>query len=70
MRADLAVWDVSAIDSAGSWDPAALLLAGPRQVRELYVEGRAVVREGRLATVDPRKVVADATASVSYLADG
>ena len=68
MRADLAVWDVSGIDSAGSWDPAALLLAGPRRVRELYVEGRAVVREGRLATVDTGRIAAEARASVRYLA--
>jgi cytosine/adenosine deaminase-related metal-dependent hydrolase len=68
MRADLAVWDVSGLDSAGSWDAAALLLAGPRQVRELYVEGRAVVREGRLATVDAGRIAADARASVRYLA--
>jgi cytosine/adenosine deaminase-related metal-dependent hydrolase len=70
MRADLAVWDVSGIESAGSWDTAALLLAGPRQVRDLYVEGRAVVTAGRLATVDARKVAEDARASVRYLADG
>jgi cytosine/adenosine deaminase-related metal-dependent hydrolase len=70
MRADLAVWDVSGIESAGSWDAAALLLAGPRRVRELYVEGRAVVREGRLATIDAGRVSEDARASVRYLAEG
>jgi cytosine/adenosine deaminase-related metal-dependent hydrolase len=70
MRADLAVWDVSGIDSAGSWDTAALLLAGPRQVRELFVEGRAVVRDGRLATVEATRLAAEARASVRYLADG
>jgi cytosine/adenosine deaminase-related metal-dependent hydrolase len=70
MRADLAVWDVSGIESAGSWDPAAILLAGPRQVQELYVEGRAVVRDGQLATVDAMQVAAEASASVRYLADG
>ncbi len=51
-RADIAVWDVSGIESAGSWDKAALLLAGPTRVRDLFVEGRAVVREGRMVTVD------------------
>jgi cytosine/adenosine deaminase-related metal-dependent hydrolase len=70
MRADLAVWDVSGIDSAGSWDPAALLLAGPRQVRDLFVEGRAVVREGRLATVEQGRIARAAKASLRYLADG
>lgn len=56
-RADIAVWDVSGVESAGSWDPAALLLAGPVKVRDLFVEGRAVVREGQMVTVDLPKVV-------------
>ena len=51
-RADLALWDVSGVESAGSWDPAALLLAGPTRVRDLWVEGRQVVRGGQLATLD------------------
>ena len=46
-RADLAIWDVSGIEAAGTWDPvAALLLAGPFRVRDLIVEGRQVVRDG------------------------
>ncbi|ETW12654.1 hydroxydechloroatrazine ethylaminohydrolase [Roseivivax marinus] len=45
-RADLAIWDTRGVEAAGSWDPAALLLAGPSRVRDLYVEGRAVVRDG------------------------
>lgn len=36
-RADIAIWDVSGIESAGSWDAAALLLAGPTKVRDLFV---------------------------------
>ncbi|MEQ8290566.1 MAG: 8-oxoguanine deaminase [Roseovarius sp.] len=56
-RADIAVWDVSGVESAGSWDPAALLLAGPVKVRDLFVEGRSVVREGQVVTVDLPKVV-------------
>lgn len=51
-RADIAVWDVSGMESAGSWDKAALLLAGPARVRDLFVEGRAVVRAGRMVTID------------------
>ena len=51
-RADLAVWDVSGVEAAGSWDPAAFLLAGPTRVRDLIVEGRRVVAEGRIATID------------------
>lgn len=57
-RADLAIWDVSGVASAGSWDPAALLLAGPTTVRDLFVEGRQVVRDGQVTTVDLGQVVA------------
>jgi cytosine/adenosine deaminase-related metal-dependent hydrolase len=70
MRADVAVWDVSGVESAGSWDPAALILAGPRQVRDLYVEGRQVVRDGRLATVDAERIAQEARQSVARLAGG
>ena len=52
MRADLALWDISGIESAGNWDPAAFLLAGPRKVTHLFVEGRQIVSDGRCATVD------------------
>ncbi|KUJ76969.1 hydroxydechloroatrazine ethylaminohydrolase [Ruegeria marisrubri] len=51
-RADIAVWDVTGIDSAGSWDPAALLLAGPTRVKHLFVDGRQIVRDGQIATID------------------
>ena len=56
-RADLAVWDVSGVDSAGSWDPSALVLAGPTRVRDLFVEGRQVVRDGRMLTLDLPRVL-------------
>ena len=58
-RADIAIWDVSGFESAGSWDPAALLLAGPAQVRDLFVEGRRVVAEGRITTIDAETALAD-----------
>ncbi|MDN5787902.1 8-oxoguanine deaminase [Pseudorhodobacter sp.] len=57
-RADLAIWDVSGVESAGSWDRVAFLLAGPLKVRDLIVEGREVVRDGRLTTIDLGHVVA------------
>lgn len=56
-RADIAIWDVSGVESAGSWDPATLLLAGPTQVRDLFVEGRQVVRDGQIATIDLPRVI-------------
>ena len=57
LRADLAIWDVSGVESAGSWDPAALLLAGPTRVRHLFVEGKQVVADGALTTLDLPLVV-------------
>ena len=51
-RADVAIWDVRGVSSAGSWDPAAMLLAGPTCVRDLFVEGRQIVRDGHVQTLD------------------
>jgi len=57
-RADLAIWDVTGIEAAGSWDPvAALVLCGPTRVRGLIVEGREVVRDGQMVTVDLPRLV-------------
>jgi cytosine/adenosine deaminase-related metal-dependent hydrolase len=58
-RADLAVWDVSGVEAAGSWDPAAVLLAGPTKVRDLFVDGRRVVAEGRVSMIDLPVVLED-----------
>ncbi|MCH2250839.1 MAG: 8-oxoguanine deaminase [Cognatishimia sp.] len=51
-RADIAMWDITSIEMAGSWDPIAILLAGPQKVHNLLVEGRQIVRDGILTTVD------------------
>ncbi|WP_170400478.1 8-oxoguanine deaminase [Ruegeria arenilitoris] len=56
-RADIAVWDTRGIESAGSWDPAALLLSGPMNVKHLFVEGRQIVRHGQVTTVDLPRVI-------------
>ena len=56
-RADLAIWDVTGVESAGSWDPAALLLAGPTQVRDLFVEGRQIVRDGQMTSINLSEVL-------------
>ncbi|MGR3514893.1 MAG: 8-oxoguanine deaminase [Paracoccaceae bacterium] len=66
-RADIAVWDISGVESAGSWDPAALVLAGPRKVRDLFVEGRHIVKEGRCLTLGP--VTEAARKAVERLSD-
>jgi cytosine/adenosine deaminase-related metal-dependent hydrolase len=58
-RADIAIWDLSGIESAGAWDPVgALLLCGPTRVRDLFVEGRRIVRDGEMATIDLPRVIA------------
>ncbi|WP_299862102.1 8-oxoguanine deaminase [uncultured Roseobacter sp.] len=57
-RADIAIWDMSGIETAGSWDPAALLLAGPTTVRDLIVEGRRIVQDGQIITLDMATLIA------------
>ena len=49
LRADFAVWQMDEMASAGAWDVvAALVLCPPAAARDLFVEGRAVVRNGAL----------------------
>ncbi len=68
-RADIAIWDVSGIESAGSWDPAALLLAGPMQVRDLFVEGRQIVRDGQITTIPLAQAINQQNTLARALAD-
>ena len=68
-RADIAIWDASGIESAGSWDPAALLLAGPVKVRDLFIEGRQTVRDGHVTTIDLPRVVERQNAMAAKLAE-
>ncbi len=68
-RADIAVWDAKAVENAGSWDPAALVLAGPAKVRDLFVEGRQVVADGRMQTIDLDKVINRQNALAARLAE-
>lgn len=57
-RADLAIWDMSGVEAAGAWDAvAALVLCGPTRVKHLVVEGRQVVRDGQMLTMDLPKVL-------------
>ncbi len=51
-RADLALWPLDEIESAGSWDPAAILLAGPCKAQHVFVEGRQIVRDGHVISID------------------
>ena len=65
MRADLAAFDVSGLDCAGSLqDPlAGLLLAGTgTRARMTMVDGRVCVRDGRLVNGDEQRIAAEANA--------
>lgn len=67
-RADIAVWDMANLCSTGSWDlVAALILAPPAQVRDLFVEGRSVVRNGELVRTSRHHVIAAAQRSLARL---
>ncbi|WP_417206875.1 8-oxoguanine deaminase [Antarctobacter sp.] len=68
-RADLALWDVTGVESAGSWDPAALLLAGPQRVHGLIVEGREVVRAGQVVSFDLEAAIGRQTRLARRLAE-
>lgn len=69
-RADIAIWDVSGVESAGSWDKSALLLSGPTTVRDLFVEGRQVVREGQITTFNLGEAIALQSTLARQLCDG
>jgi cytosine/adenosine deaminase-related metal-dependent hydrolase len=67
-RADLAVWDMADLFSLGAWDKvAALVLAPPPGARDVFVEGRAVVRDGDLVQCSRSEIAHDATASLTRL---
>ena len=67
-RADLAVWDMADTSSLGAWDlVAALILAPPPAPRDVFAEGRAVVRGGELVQADRRDVLRAADSSLKRL---
>ena len=60
---------VRGIEAAGAWDPvAALMLCGPTRVRDLIVQGRPVVRDGHVVTLDLPAVMARQRAMARRLA--
>ena len=67
-RADIAVWDMATPASLGSWDlVAGLILSPPAGVRDLLVEGRAVVRDGDLVQASRRDILRAADRSLTRL---
>lgn len=68
-RADIAIWNMRGIEAAGSWDAAALVLAGPSRVHHLFVEGRQIVRDGHVTTLDLPRLLEDQRRLARELAD-
>jgi cytosine/adenosine deaminase-related metal-dependent hydrolase len=67
-RGDVAVWDMAEVASTGAWDlVAGLILAPPSGVRDLFVEGRAVVRGGDLVRTPRAHILAAARRSLDRL---
>ena len=58
--ADFAAFPLDTPVMAGTgWDPVAgLIFCGPQRAAHVYVNGRAIVRDGRIATIDMRKALA------------
>jgi cytosine/adenosine deaminase-related metal-dependent hydrolase len=70
-RADVALFDVSGLPFAGAEDfVAALAFCAPRRVRDLFVEGRRVVADGRLTGVDEERIAADGHRVARRIAEG
>jgi len=70
MRADIAIWDMSGIRAAGNWDPvAALVLCAPHKVKHLLVNGRKIVSDFRLQTMDLPALVQRQSALARALMD-
>ena len=67
-RADLAVWDMAGPSSLGAWDKVAgLVLCPPGGARDVFVEGRAVVRDGDLVQTRRSVVIGMAQRSLTRL---
>ncbi len=70
-RADFAAFRTDGIELAGAWDPVAgLVFCGPVRAAHTVVEGRFVVRDGQLATMDLRKLLDTHAALATRLISG
>jgi 8-oxoguanine deaminase len=71
MAADIAMFDLRGIEHAGAWhDPvAALVFSAPTRAAFTMVNGKMVVREGRLVTVDERALAARHNVLAARLVD-
>ncbi len=71
-RADVALFAVDGLDDAGTAADrvAGLLMGAPRRVCDLFVEGRSVVRDGRLATADEDEIAREGRRVGRRIAEG
>ena len=68
MRADIALYRVDDLDRAGIEDPlVALVLAPPARAEAVVVEGRVVVRDGRLVNADEESLAREVAAAGARL---
>ncbi|MEM9877726.1 MAG: 8-oxoguanine deaminase [Pseudomonadota bacterium] len=68
-RADIVLWPVDSLQVAGALDPvAALVLCAPIMARDVFVEGRAIVRDGRLTRSDHQEIIVQANTAAQRLA--
>lgn len=71
MAADFAAFRLDTIDMSGQWDPvAALVLCGPQKASATVVDGRVLVRDGQLTTIDLPVVLERHRALSRKLANG
>ncbi len=72
MAADVVAFDLRGIEHAGAWhDPvAALVFSAPTRAAYTMVNGKIVVREGRLMTVDERMLAARHNGLAQILVNG
>jgi 8-oxoguanine deaminase len=72
MAADLVAYDLNALHFAGALhDPvAALIFASPAQVSWSMINGKIIVREGKLQTIDMRKQTAQHNRLAALLVNG
>lgn len=67
-RADIVLWDGVNFASMGAWDKVAgLILSPPTGARDVFVEGRAVVRDGQLVQTDRMTILRAADRSLTRL---
>jgi cytosine/adenosine deaminase-related metal-dependent hydrolase len=68
MRADFAIWPTDDIAAVGAWDKvAALVLCPPAAARDVFVEGRAIVRDGELVQAQRHEILGAARRSRTRL---